>query len=149
MLDEAAIGWADGPEEADVSDSGSGAKVCLSTQATRAGYLIGRIVLGTVDQEHRWSTDASDGAASIDELLQQIDFIAIASLAGEGVFDLTFSLADQWTAEHGLSAEDDEIGNIVFMAFDNALTLALVEHNIALGRTIQVSLAGSSQPGAT
>ena len=69
-------------------------------------------------------------------MLQQIDFIAIASLAGEGVFDLTFSLADEWTAEHGLSAEDDEIGNVVFMAFDNALTLALVEHDIALGRTI-------------
>ena len=38
-------------------------------------------------------------------------------------------------AKFGLSAEDDEIGNVVFMAFDNAMTVALIEHDIVLGRT--------------
>ncbi len=135
LLEEAANGWAEGPADANVSGPGREVERHVSTQATRTGYLIGRMILKTVDKSLRWSADVDEGAEAIDDLLQQIDFTTVASLAGESLNDLTISLADEWTAEHGLSAENDEIGNVVFLAFDNALTLALVEHDIVLGRT--------------
>jgi hypothetical protein len=129
LLNEAAVGWASASVEHRDTE------LYLSTHATRAGYLIGRMVLGSVDQPLRWSSDAETGAEAVDGLVQQIDFCAISAKASEGVYDLTLELADEWAAKFGLFAEDDEIGNVVFMAFDNAMTVALVEHDGALGRS--------------
>ena len=106
----------------------------LAMRAGRAGYLTGRMVLGTVYEDVLWSTSEADGNA-LARATGEIDvtLVPLPGPWGMASCDLLEMLARQ--AGFEIEAEEDPVAELATLAYDRGTTLALLEHDRWKGRT--------------
>lgn len=106
----------------------------LAARAGRAGYLTGRMVLGTVYQTVRWSASEEDGA-SLADAAGEIDttLVPLPGPWGMASCDLLEMLASQ--AGFSIELESEPVAEVTAMAYDSGTAMALLEHDRWKGRT--------------
>ena len=106
----------------------------LALRAGRAGYLTGRMVLGTVYDDVLWSINESDGtvlATAAGEI--DVTLVPLPGPWGLASCDLLEMLARQ--AGFEIEEEADPIAEFTALAYDRGTTVALLEHDRWKGRT--------------
>jgi hypothetical protein len=105
----------------------------LAAQAGRAGYLTGRMVLGTVYQTVTWSKSEGEGAPLADAA-REIDTTLVPLPGPWGMASCT--LLEMLVAEAGFHAvdESDPVAHLTATAYDSGTAMALLEHDRWRGR---------------
>jgi hypothetical protein len=119
----------------DVALAGADRDVCmrLAAQAGRAGYLTGRMVLGTVYEQVSWSASEADGAG-LAEAANEIDPALVPLPASWGLASCT--LLELLVANAGFEEveETDPVAELTANAYDSGTAMALLEHDRWRGR---------------
>ncbi len=104
----------------------------LAEAALHAGYLLGRLLVGTADLDQRWSAegDRDELRSWLEQVVPMIDWSGIGELIGAAgpVSDATAALVTDMLREHGLGG-DAEVVRRAPVFVDNGLCVALVEHS--------------------
>ncbi len=101
----------------------------LCRRSGRAGYLLTRVLLGTHEQAVRWPA-GDDAFARIGDMELLFGF---PRLWGEVTIDAIGGIVDG--SGYDDPSPDEPLGYATAMAFDQAVAVALIEHDRALGRT--------------
>jgi hypothetical protein len=99
----------------------------VAARAAYAGYVLGRVLLGTLEWKLQWSKDAEAGAQHLYDTVNRMEIVELALAANPALVDASsdylHELAEDAAEQH------DDIENYAIMAFDTALAFALVEHD--------------------
>lgn len=106
----------------------------LALRAGKAGYLSGRMLLGTVYETVQWSAPDEDRTT----LAADTRAVDGTMLPLPGPWGLaSCDLIEMLTAHAGLTIDDEShpVAELTFRAFDAGTTVALLEHDRWKGRT--------------
>jgi hypothetical protein len=134
-LIEDADGWADALGEDSLTPDEQACAHNLSWFATRAGYLLARTVLGTDAEDLRWSDDREADGGRICDIVTRTETSAIGPLASETIAEVMVELAYDWAYSMGVDLDESDLYYMIGIAFDNAMGIALAEHDLRLGRS--------------
>jgi len=99
----------------------------VTARAAYAGYVLGRVLLGTLERKLHWSEDTEAGAQYLYDTVNRMEIVELALSANPALVEASFEYLRELAG--GVAEEHDDIENYGIMAFDTALAFALVEHD--------------------
>lgn len=120
-LREQAAGWSTAPETPTTTERT--AEQSVADRAVLAGYVAGRLLVGSADRLLSWPRDCDvNELCALFNQTENIDLAPLPMPAGEPLF------LEELTAASGWRGHEDLL-SLGAMAFDSALACALLEHD--------------------
>lgn len=99
----------------------------VTARAAYAGYVLGRVLLGTLERKLQWSKDTEAGAQHLYDTVSRMEIVELALAANPALVDASSEYLQELAED--AAEQHDDIENYGMMAFDTALAFALVEHD--------------------